>query len=160
ATQRQWEILLEKLAKRPVKSRQPVLTKTDELPLQVTGVQVRFGGLVALDGPDIVGRPGGVVGLIGTNGAGKPTLMNVLSGIIKPEAGSVRLFGQEVGDLSPDFRAAYGTARSFQDASLFAGLTVTETIQVAMAQRNKVGALSAMVAAPWVRASERASRKE
>ena len=68
------------------------------------------------------------------------------------------LFGNEVVDLAPDFRAAFGLARSFQDASLFAGLTVRETIQVALVQRHKVGMLSALVAAPWVRASERRTR--
>ena len=54
----------------------------------------------------------------------------------------------------------FGLARSFQDASLFAGLTVRETIQVALAQRHKVGILSAMVAAPWVRGTERRMRRD
>ena len=138
ATQQQWEVFLERQAKRPAKARQPKPGTTDALPLEVNGVRVQFGGVVALDQPDIVVRRGEIVGLIGTNGAGKTTLMNVISGIIKPQSGSVRLFGSEVGDLAPDFRAAYGTARSFQDASLFAGLTVLETIQVAMARTNKV----------------------
>jgi ABC-type branched-subunit amino acid transport system ATPase component len=71
----------------------------------------------------------------------------------------VKVFGNEVVDLAPDFRAAFGLARSFQDASLFAGLTVRETIQVALAQRHKIGILSAMVAAPWVRTSERRTRR-
>jgi ABC-type branched-subunit amino acid transport system ATPase component len=65
-----------------------------------------------------------------------------------------------VADLAPDFRAAYGVARSFQDATLFPGLTVTETIQVALGRRNRVGMVSAMLAAPWVRISERQVRRE
>src|SRR5439155_1255412 len=72
---------------------------------------------------------------------------------------SVSVFGTDVVDFAPDFRAAYGLSRSFQDASLFAGLTVVETIQVAFAHRNKVGVVSAMVAAPWVRANERRTRR-
>ncbi|MHB8464166.1 MAG: ABC transporter permease subunit [Acidimicrobiales bacterium] len=131
-----------------------------ELPLRVEGVRVHFGGVLALDEPDIVVRRGEIVGLIGTNGAGKTTLMNVISGLLRPDSGSVSLFGTEVIDLAPDFRAAFGLARSFQDASLFAGLTVTETIQVAIAQHHKVGALSAMVSAPWVRGTERRTRRE
>jgi ABC-type branched-subunit amino acid transport system ATPase component/ABC-type branched-subunit amino acid transport system permease subunit len=159
AAQQSWETFLEKRAERPVTTRATTTEAKDSLPLDVREVSVRFGGVVALDGVDIVVRPGEIVGLIGTNGAGKTTLMNVISGLIKPQAGSVRLFGHEVSDLSPDYRAAYGAARSFQDASLFAGLTVMETIQVAMARTNKVGALSAMVAAPWARANERATRR-
>jgi ABC-type branched-subunit amino acid transport system ATPase component len=121
-------------------------------------VKIRFGGVVALDGPEIEVRAGEIVGLIGPNGAGKTTLMNVISGVITPEAGSARLFGNEVVDLPADMRASYGVARSFQDASLFAGLTVTETIQVAMARGHKVGVASAMLGAPWVRELERQSR--
>jgi ABC-type branched-subunit amino acid transport system ATPase component/branched-subunit amino acid ABC-type transport system permease component len=128
--------------------------------LEVTGVHVHFGGVVALDGPDICVRDGEKVGLIGTNGAGKTTLMNVISGVLQPDRGSVRVFGQEVADLPPDFRAAYGVARSFQDATLFPGLTVTETIQVALGRRNRVGMVSAMLAAPWVRTSERQVLRE
>jgi len=100
------------------------------------------------------------VGLIGANGAGKTTLMNVISGVIRPQRGSVTLFGAEVVDLPPDLRAASGLGRSFQDASLFAGLTVTETLQVVLSQRHKVGIVSAMVGAPWVQSSERRIRHE
>jgi ABC-type branched-subunit amino acid transport system ATPase component/ABC-type branched-subunit amino acid transport system permease subunit len=131
-----------------------------DLPLVVQGVHMRFGGIVALDEPDIVVRPGEIVGLIGTNGAGKTTLMNVISGVLRPDAGSVRVFGREMTDLAPDYRAAFGLSRSFQDASLFAGLTVRETIQVAIARRHKVGILSAMLGAPWVRRSEARTRAE
>jgi ABC-type branched-subunit amino acid transport system ATPase component/branched-subunit amino acid ABC-type transport system permease component len=128
--------------------------------LEATGVHVHFGGVVALDGPDICVRAGETVGLIGTNGAGKTTLMNVISGVLQPDRGSVKVFGEEVADLAPDFRAAFGVARSFQDATLFPGLTVTETIQVALGRRNRVGMVSAMVAAPWVRVTERQVLRE
>jgi len=87
-------------------------------------------------------------------------LMNVISGVLRPDRGSIQVFGTEVVDLPPDFRAAYGMSRSFQDATLFAGLTVRETIQIAIAQRHKVGVVSAMVAAPWVRRSERRTGRE
>jgi ABC-type branched-subunit amino acid transport system ATPase component len=128
--------------------------------LEVSGVHVHFGGVVALDNPDICVRAGETVGLIGTNGAGKTTLMNVISGVLQPDRGSVKVFGHEVADLAPDFRAAYGVARSFQDATLFPGLTVTETIQVALGRRNRVGMVSAMLAAPWVRTTERQILRE
>ena len=109
----------------------------DALPLQVEGVVVRFGGIAALNGATIEVGSREIVGLIGPNGAGKTTLMNTISGVLRPDQGSVRLFGHETASLSPNVRARYGLARSFQDASLFAGLTVTETVQVAMMRRDK-----------------------
>jgi len=157
AAQRWWQSYLNRRATDTVRA-QPAEGR-EELPLVVSNVRVRFGGVVALDGPEIEVRRGEIVGLIGTNGAGKTTLMNVISGVITPQQGSVKVFGNEVVDLAPDFRAAFGLARSFQDASLFAGLTVRETIQVALAHRHKVGVLSAMLSAPWVRDSERRTRK-
>ena len=157
AVQSRWQALLDSRDARAA----ALAEGTDSsLPLKTSDVRVEFGGVVALDGPDIEVRPGEIVGLIGTNGAGKTTLMNVISGVITPQAGSVRVFGHEVVDLAPDYRASYGVARSFQDASLFAGLSVIETVQIALARRAKVGFLSAMVAAPWVRASERRTRRE
>ena len=129
-------------------------------PLITAGLQLRFGGVVALDGPDIRVEPGEIVGLIGPNGAGKTTLLNVISGALRPEHGSVRIFGWEAADLPPEFRTAFGLARTFQDARLFAGLTVIETVQVAMSYRQRAGTLSAMVAAPWARAAETTSRRE
>ena len=156
AAQARWQRYLDRRAEHAERAAEG----TDPtLPLRVEGVRVRFGGVVALDEPDITVHRGEIVGLIGTNGAGKTTLMNVISGVIRPDRGSVSVFGTDVVDFAPDFRAAYGLSRSFQDASLFAGLTVVETIQVAFAHRNKVGIVSAMVAAPWVRANERRTRR-
>jgi ABC-type branched-subunit amino acid transport system ATPase component/branched-subunit amino acid ABC-type transport system permease component len=132
----------------------------DQPPLVTEGVRVHFGGVVALDGAEIQVDEGQIVGLIGPNGAGKTTLMNVISGVQRADRGSVRIFGSEIADLGADFRATLGVARSFQDATLFPGLTVTETIQVALARRNKVGVVGAMVNAPWVRAAEWCSRSE
>ncbi len=129
-----------------------------ELPLVARDIHVHFGGVVALDGVDIEVRAGEIVGLIGPNGAGKTTLMHVISGVQRTGTGSVRIRGHEVSDLSADFRAPFGLARTFQDARLFGGLTVTETIQVAMAYRLKVGLLAGATAAPWARATECLSR--
>jgi ABC-type branched-subunit amino acid transport system ATPase component len=85
--------------------------------------------------------------------------MNVISGVIHPNRGSVCVFGHEVAGRPPEARAGLGLARSFQDATLFAGLTVTETVQVAMAGHGHVRLLPALVTAPWERAAERRSRE-
>jgi ABC-type branched-subunit amino acid transport system ATPase component/ABC-type branched-subunit amino acid transport system permease subunit len=131
------------------------------VPLRVQGVRVRYGGIIALADPNIEVRPGEIVGLIGTNGAGKTTLMNVISGLARSRGGSVELFGQEVVDLPTDIRTAgFGLARSFQDATLFGSLTVTETVQVPLTRRHKVGMVPAMVGAPWVRDVEHRTRQE
>jgi ABC-type branched-subunit amino acid transport system ATPase component/ABC-type branched-subunit amino acid transport system permease subunit len=128
-------------------------------PLTVDHVAIRFGGIDALKDAAIKVGPGEIVGLIGPNGAGKTTLMNIISGVLRPDQGSVRLFGHEVARRPPDIRAHFGLARSFQDATLFAGLTVTETVQVATSRRVKTHLLPAMVGAPWVRSAERSSRR-
>ncbi|MEP9362937.1 ATP-binding cassette domain-containing protein [Nocardioides sp. CN2-186] len=130
------------------------------LPLRVEGVTWRVGRVTILDDAAIhVGR-GEIVGLIGPNGAGKTSLMNVVSGVVSPDAGSVSLFGRPMVDLPADYRAAFGAARSFQDASLFQGLTVTETMQVALNSQYRVSGGASMLRAPWARDAERRSRRE
>ena len=124
-------------------------------PLVVEDVALHFGGIAALGGVSMAVEPGQIIGLIGPNGAGKTTLMNVISGVLRPDSGSVRIFGHEMAGRPSEMRAAHGLARSFQDASLFAGLTVTETVQVAMAHRRRVSFLPALLGEPWARTAHR-----
>jgi ABC-type branched-subunit amino acid transport system ATPase component len=131
----------------------------DERPLVVSHVSKRFGGLVVLDDVAVDVGAGEIVGLIGPNGAGKTTLMNVISGDLAAEAGSVRIFGREVSAMAPEFRAHLGLGRNYQEATLFAGLTAREAIQVALSRSQRVGVIAAMLRAPWVRDSERRSRQ-
>ncbi|MBM0125228.1 ABC transporter permease subunit [Pimelobacter simplex] len=129
-------------------------------PLVVTDVTWSAGGVSILNQASIrVGR-GEIVGLIGPNGAGKTSLMNVVSGVVTADAGTVEVFGRPVLDLPADFRAPFGAARSFQDASLFSGLTVRETIQVALHPRYRVSSGASMIGAPWARAAEHGSHDE
>ena len=114
----------------PLRSRS--VAPADTQPLEVRGVVVRFGGIKALDGAGIGVDAGEIVGLIGPNGAGKTTLMNVISGIIRPSEGSIHIFGIDVARSRAEVRADLGVARSFQEATLFPGLTVLETILVAL----------------------------
>jgi ABC-type branched-subunit amino acid transport system ATPase component len=99
--------------------------------LQATGVTVRFGGVVALDGIDFRADAGAITGLVGPNGAGKTTLFGVLSGLLRARTGQVTLDGTEVTRASPQRRARLGLARTFQRLELFGELTVREHLVVA-----------------------------
>ncbi len=99
--------------------------------LDVRGLQVAFGGNQAVAGVDLLVAPGEVVGLIGPNGAGKTTLFDLISGFTAADAGRVLLHGIDLTERPPSARARAGLGRSFQDAELFAGLTVAETLALA-----------------------------
>jgi ABC-type branched-subunit amino acid transport system ATPase component/ABC-type branched-subunit amino acid transport system permease subunit len=132
---------------------------TDADPLVVDAVEVSFDGVKALDGASIRVGPGEIVGLIGPNGAGKTTLLNVISGAL-PARGAVHVCGVDVSGHPPELRAARGLSRSFQQAILFPGLTVTETIQVALRSGRRVGMLASGTATPWARAAEAGSQAQ
>ena len=138
---------------------QPSKTVGSDAALEVTDIVVHFGGIRALDSTNLAVGPREIVGLIGPNGAGKTTLMNVVSGLIRPEAGSIRVFGFELVAHSPQRRAQLGVARSFQDAALFSGLTVLETVQLAVGRTSNTYLLPAMLSSPGTRNTERSKRE-
>ncbi len=90
--------------------------------LDATGLRKRFGGVVALDGVDLSVAPGEIVGLIGPNGSGKTTALNLLSGFEVADGGSVRLDGEEIAHRSPAARARLGLGRTFQHPTIPADL--------------------------------------
>lgn len=122
--------------------------------LSVRNVSVSFGGVRAVDAVSLEVAGGEIVGVIGANGAGKTTLLNAIGGLV-PSSGSVRLEGREVSALAPARRARLGVSRGFQDARLFPALTVREIVELALHRRHPTGAFGALVAAPWVRLTER-----
>jgi ABC-type branched-subunit amino acid transport system ATPase component len=99
--------------------------------LECRDVVKRFGGITAVDHVDLQLHPGEIIGLIGHNGAGKTTLMDCISGFLRVDGGRIVLRGLDVTDWAPHMRAKGAMARSFQDAMLYPGLTVAETIAVA-----------------------------
>ena len=99
--------------------------------LEVRDVSVRFGGLQAVDAASLDVPRGRIVGLIGPNGAGKTTLFNVISGHIRPQAGTVRVLGRDVSALPAHARAATGIGRTFQQIGLAKDLSVTENLLLA-----------------------------
>ena len=110
--------------------------------MDARGLTKRYGGVTAVQGVDLELHQGEVVGLMGPNGAGKTTLFDLLSGHSPSNGGTVRLLGEDVTALPAFARARKGLGRSFQDARLFPGLTVHETIGLALADR--IGAPGAM----------------
>jgi ABC-type branched-subunit amino acid transport system ATPase component/ABC-type branched-subunit amino acid transport system permease subunit len=114
--------------------------------LQLTGVSRRFGGVVAVDAVDLTVTGGELVGLIGPNGAGKTTLFEIISGFTRPSSGSVTWGASNITTLASHERARRGIARSFQSATLFPTLTVTETVMVAH-ERHHGGGLATILAA-------------
>ncbi|TQS47010.1 ABC transporter ATP-binding protein [Cryptosporangium phraense] len=109
--------------------------------LAARGVTVRFGGLVALKDVDVDVPARSIVGLVGPNGAGKSTLFGVLSGLLRPTAGTVLMDGDDVTGASPQARARRGLARTFQHPELFSSLSVREHIVLGYRMRHSKGRL-------------------
>jgi len=107
--------------------------------LEAVGLSVSFGGITAVADVHLTVRPGEIVGLIGPNGAGKSTVFDLISGFTAADAGRVRIHGHDVSSQPPSSRARAGLGRSFQDARLFPGLTVTETIALALERWIQAG---------------------
>jgi ABC-type branched-subunit amino acid transport system ATPase component len=87
--------------------------------LEIKHLRRAFYGLDVLRGVDLSVEPGGITGLIGPNGAGKTTLFNVVSGLVPPDAGSIRLAGEEIAGRAPDAISRRGLVRTFQVARGF-----------------------------------------
>ena len=96
--------------------------------LALHGVTVRFGGLTAVSRVDLQVRAGETVGLIGPNGAGKTTLFNVITGTLRPDAGTVHLRGQRIDRLRPSAVARRGLRRTYQIVRPFASLSVLDNV--------------------------------
>jgi branched-chain amino acid transport system ATP-binding protein len=106
--------------------------------LDVKGLTRRFGGLVAVDDVGFSVAPGEILAIIGPNGAGKTTLFNLVSGFLKPNAGSVVFDGRTITALAPHRIVAHGLARSFQIVEVFAELTVLEAVTAAALLRHSL----------------------
>jgi branched-chain amino acid transport system ATP-binding protein len=98
--------------------------------LSLRGLTRRFGGLTAVDGIDLDLAKGGLVSIIGPNGAGKTTLFNLVTGLDRPDAGTVSFEGREVTGLSPERLAAQGIARTFQLGRVFGNLSVMDNVLI------------------------------
>jgi len=104
--------------------------------LAVSGLTRRFGGLIAVNGVSFGIARGEVVGLLGPNGSGKTTVLNMISGSLKPSSGAIRLDGENVAGHAPHEIARRGIARTFQLVRILPSLSVAENIVAALAFRK------------------------
>ena len=100
--------------------------------LSVRGLDKRFGAVVAADALTLDIPAGQRVSLIGANGAGKTTFVNMVTGYLRPDSGSISLDGMDIGARSPRQVARLGISRSFQIPQLFVDLTAAENLTVAV----------------------------
>ena len=126
--------------------------------LQVDQVQMRFGGLKALDHVDLAVVRGSVHGLIGPNGSGKSTMMNVLTGIYTPTEGMIRFEGQSIGGQKPPVIALKGVARTFQNVQLFGEMTPLENVLVGLHHTYRSNFLDVVLRTPRLKREEHAAR--
>ena len=152
-------------AARPVRPRSPVTMSAVGVAagpgpaLQTQDVSVHFGGNTAVDRVSVHIDHGELVGLIGTNGAGKSTLLNAISGFV-PAEGRVFVLGADVTAQRSPTRHARGLGRGFQGARIYPGLTVRESLMVALEARSRSRLVASMTALPPSPGQERTKRAE
>ncbi|WP_397451736.1 high-affinity branched-chain amino acid ABC transporter ATP-binding protein LivG [Pseudomonas sp. NA-150] len=123
--------------------------------LQVSGLSMRFGGLLAVNGVGLTVNEKQVVSMIGPNGAGKTTVFNCLTGFYKPTAGSIVLDGEEIQGLAGHQIARKGVVRTFQNVRLFKEMTAVENLLVAQHRHLNTNFFAGLFKTPAFRKSER-----
>jgi len=128
--------------------------------LEAEGISRYFGGVKAVDGVDLKIEAGSITGLIGPNGAGKTTFVNILTGYVRPQAGRIRLEGNDITGRSPHEMASLGVARTFQTIRLFRDMTVLENVQAGMHLRRPDDLLAHLLPLPALRGEARRAAAE
>lgn len=110
--------------------------------LEVNHLTLRFGGVVALDDVSYEVKEGEIFSLIGPNGAGKTSMLNCISGLYRPNEGSIQFKDAPITHLKPYKRASLGIARAFQNIELFPHLSVLDNLMLGRHVRMKTGVLA------------------
>ncbi|HXQ60539.1 MAG TPA: ATP-binding cassette domain-containing protein, partial [Acidimicrobiales bacterium] len=134
-------------------------TNDDGSVLRTVDLTVAFAGLVAVNCVSLRASPGEVVGLIGSNGAGKSTVMNAIGGFV-PARGRVELLGRDVSHFKAHQRASLGLGRSFQAATLFPELSVREVVELALEARQTTSFWGTLLFLPRATRVERGRAKD
>jgi ABC-type branched-subunit amino acid transport system ATPase component len=127
--------------------------------LDVRHLSKSFGGIIAVQDLSFHLDHGSIVSMIGPNGAGKSTAFNLISGLYKPDRGTIVFDGANIAGLSPDRVQKRGIARTFQNQRLFANLSVLENVLIGYHSRLRAGLFGDIIKPPWVRKEEREARE-
>lgn len=128
--------------------------------LVVKDLYKAFGGVVPTNKVSFSLKEGSIVSLIGPNGAGKTTTLNLLSGLVTPDAGSIRFKGRDIVGLPADQIAALGIGRTFQNLKLFEGLSTLENVMVGLYRVQRSGFWANLLGLPASLAEERRMRRQ
>lgn len=128
--------------------------------LETRSLSKTFGGLKAVQNVDLRIEANRIVSVIGPNGAGKTTFFNCLSGIYKPDGGSILLEGDDITGRPPHQVCKRGMSRTFQNIRLFPEMTVLENVLVAQFQHRSISPLPLLFRSPRFRDQEKKSREE
>ena len=128
--------------------------------LETRDLSKTFGGLKAVEKIDLTVGANRIVSVIGPNGAGKTTFFNCLSGIYRPDGGSILLNGRDITGRPPHQVCRLGLSRTFQNIRLFPEMTVLENILVAQFRHRSLSPVPLLLHSPRFRAEEQASRDE
>ncbi len=127
--------------------------------LEARGITKTFGGLLAVSAVDFDIPEASIVSLIGPNGAGKTTFFNMVSGLMRPTAGSFVLLGRDITRLGAHKRAQMGVGRTFQNIRLFGTMSALDNVLTGMHVRLKGGILGSILRTPGVRREEEEARE-
>ena len=130
--------------------------------LELDGLRMEFGGVVALGGVDVAVERGEILGLIGPNGAGKTTVFNCITGLCRPTDGDIRLDGSSISGRRkrPHDVTQAGVARTFQNIRLFPNMSALQNVMVGADSRHRTSVPGALFGGARSRREERESRDE
>jgi branched-chain amino acid transport system ATP-binding protein len=118
--------------------------------LEVERLSIAFGGVRALKEVSLAIHAGAIFSIIGPNGVGKTTLLNVISGVYQPDDGSIRICGEDVSALPPEQLARRGLSRTFQNLQLFFRMSVLENVMVGRHRHETTNIVSDLLRLPSV----------
>ncbi|HLJ70863.1 MAG TPA: ABC transporter ATP-binding protein [Roseiarcus sp.] len=107
--------------------------------LAISGITKQYGGLVAVNDVSFEVEQGEILSVIGPNGAGKSTLFKLIASFVKPTRGEVRFRGERISGLAPHTVARKGVVRTFQETTIFKGMTARDSVIIAHHLRSKAG---------------------
>lgn len=116
-----------------------------EVILDVRGLNLAFGGVKALSLIDLEVHRGDIFAIIGPNGAGKTSLLNCISGVYKPQTGTISFKGRDVSVMTPHVRANMGLGRTFQHVELFRGMSVLDNIKLGRHKHIRGGFFGSLI---------------